>query len=149
MSEYEDRRRSSIEEEERAFRDEYRSDAVDTDYDRPRGTDDYAQPRSAADSDLSSSRMLAAEAHLFDRDVADRLQRRWDEIQTAFVDEPRQAVQEADSLVGEVTDRLHEMFRTSRNELEQQWSTGREASTEDLRQALQRYRAFFHRLLSI
>jgi hypothetical protein len=33
--------------------------------------------------------------------------------------------------------------------MEKQWMAGKEASTEDLRQALQRYREFFSRLLSI
>jgi hypothetical protein len=34
-------------------------------------------------------------------------------------------------------------------ELEQQWDRGDDVSTEDLRIALQRYRSFFQRLLSI
>jgi len=33
--------------------------------------------------------------------------------------------------------------------LEEQWSRGQDASTEDLRLALKRYRSFFERLLSI
>jgi hypothetical protein len=33
--------------------------------------------------------------------------------------------------------------------LEEQWSRGQEASTEDLRQALKRYREFFQRLLTV
>jgi hypothetical protein len=73
----------------------------------------------------------------------------WDKAQSAFVDDPRQAVQTADSLVGNVVQRLSDQFTAQRNQLEQQWSRGDNVSTEDLRQALRRYRSFFDRLLSI
>ena len=36
-----------------------------------------------------------------------------------------------------------------RESLEEQWNRGEEASTEDLRVALQRYRSFFERLLAV
>ncbi len=74
---------------------------------------------------------------------------RWDEIQTAFVDEPRQAVEKADQLVASAMKRLAEMFSEERQKLERQWSRGDNVSTEDLRLALQRYRSFFNRLLSV
>jgi len=45
--------------------------------------------------------------------------------------------------------RLAEVFADERSNLEKQWDRGDNVSTEDLRIALQRYRAFFHRLLSI
>ena len=73
----------------------------------------------------------------------------WDRAQSAFVDDPRQAVQQADSLVGNVVQRLSDQFTAQRNQLEQQWSRGDNVSTEDLRQALRRYRSFFDRLLNI
>jgi len=74
---------------------------------------------------------------------------RWDAIQTGFVDEPRQAVEQADSLVAEVMQRLAETFADERAKLEEQWTRGENVSTEDLRVALQRYRSFFDRLLSV
>ena len=74
---------------------------------------------------------------------------RWEVIQTGFVDSPRQAVEQADGLVAEVMQRLAEVFASERADLEGQWSRGEDASTEDLRQALRRYRSFFGRLLSI
>ena len=80
---------------------------------------------------------------------AQALHSRWDEIQTGFVDNPRQAVEQADHLVAETVKRLAQMFADERNKLEQQWSRGDHVSTEDLRVALQRYRSFFDRLLSI
>src|SRR5262245_23859416 len=83
---------------------------------------------------------------LFKDGEADGLRTRWGAIQTGFVDEPRKAVQEADSLVAEVMKRLAEMFAGERSTLEQQWDRGDQVTTEDLRVALQRYRSFFDRL---
>jgi hypothetical protein len=99
----------------------------------------------AAESDRSA----AADPHaapgdsapLVDRSTAEELRRRWDQIQTGFV--------EADSLVAEAMKRLAENFATQRNALEQQWDHGDQVSTEDLRQALRSYRSFFQRLLSM
>jgi len=45
--------------------------------------------------------------------------------------------------------RLAEVFSEERSKLEKQWDRGDNVSTEDLRIALQRYRSFFHRLLSL
>jgi hypothetical protein len=73
---------------------------------------------------------------------------RWDQVQTSFVDEPRQAVEQADSLVANVVKRIAEQFSNERAKLEEQWAKGDNVSTEDLRQGLKRYRAFFDRLLS-
>ena len=73
---------------------------------------------------------------------------RWQSIQVAFVDEPRQAVEQADSLVAELMQRLAETFHEERENLESQWSRGDDVSTEDLRVGLKRYRSFFERLLS-
>ena len=74
---------------------------------------------------------------------------RWDSVQASFVDEPRHAVEEADTLVAEVMQRLATVFADERSRLEGQWSRGTDVSTEDLRQALRRYRGFFDRLLSV
>jgi hypothetical protein len=40
-------------------------------------------------------------------------------------------------------------FGNERSQLERQWDSGANVSTEDLRVALQRYRSFFSRLLSL
>ncbi len=74
---------------------------------------------------------------------------RWDGIQTGFVDEPRKAVEEADSLVADVMKRLAGAFADERANLEHQWSRGDQVSTEELRVALRRYRTFFQRLLDV
>ena len=95
--------------------------------------------------DDSSNR---AEA-LFPSGEADGFRSRWQDVQTGFVDEPRNAVEQADKLVAEMMQRLAQVFSDERSKLEEQWSRGDDISTEDLRQALRRYRSFFDRLLSV
>ena len=90
-----------------------------------------------------------ANAALFPENESRDFHKRWTDIQTAFVDEPRQAVERADELVAEVIKRLADSFAHERSRLEGQWGRGDNVSTEDLRVALQRYRAFFDRLLNI
>ena len=85
---------------------------------------------------------------LLPREENAEFQGRWETIQTGFVDEPRQTVEQADELVANVMQRLAEGFAAERERLEQQWGRGEDVSTEDLRIALQRYRGFFQRLLS-
>jgi hypothetical protein len=106
-----------------------------------RNSDLQAEPRpgsAAADS-----------TPLFPDDQLKDLQARWDDIQTGFVDEPRSAVEHADSLVASTMQQLAEAFAKERSRLEQQWDRGDNISTEDLRMAFQRYRSFFRRLLSL
>ena len=82
-----------------------------------------------------------------DSEAAD-FRRRWIDVQTSFVDEPRRAVQQADELVAGVMTLLAETFAREREGLEHQWDRGENVTTEDLRIAMQRYRSFFERLLS-
>ena len=86
---------------------------------------------------------------LFPGEESQQFRDRWSDIQAGFVDEPRNAVQQADSLVAEVMQRLAKVFSDERTELEQQWDRGDQVDTEELRQALRRYRSFFDRLLSM
>jgi len=87
---------------------------------------------------------------LFAADEGQRFRTQWTEIQTAFVDEPRRAVEQGDHLVAEVIQRIAKGFADERAKLEHEWSKGEDSvSTEDLRQALRRYRSFFDRLLSM
>ena len=86
---------------------------------------------------------------LFPENEAANFRSRWTEIQAAFVDEPRRAVEQGDALVADVIKRLASSFADERSKLEGQWGRGDNVSTEDLRVALQRYRAFFDRLLSV
>jgi hypothetical protein len=89
-----------------------------------------------------------SETPLLPSDESDDFRRRWEDVQTSFVDEPRRSVEQADSLVAEALRRVAETFSSERDALEGQWGRGEDVSTEDLRVILQRYRSFFNRLLS-
>lgn len=82
-------------------------------------------------------------------DTLEDFRRKWDRVQVAFVDEPRTSVEQADRLVNDVVTCLSDSFTRERNNLESTWQKGGAVSTEDLRTALQRYRSFFHRLLTV
>jgi hypothetical protein len=84
---------------------------------------------------------------LLNHEDSEHLRKSWNEIQAWFVDDPRAAVQQADTLVSNVIDKITEMFANERGLLEGQWKQGDDVSTEDLRQALQHYRSFFNRLV--
>jgi hypothetical protein len=85
---------------------------------------------------------------LLPQEQAERYRSEWQRIQAAFVDEPRKSVEEADRLVADLMQRLAAVFSDEREQLEKQWDSGDDVSTEDLRVGLTRYRSFFDRLLS-
>jgi hypothetical protein len=88
-------------------------------------------------------------APLFSEPEMGDFRSRWSNVQAGFVDEPRRTVEQADTLVASVMQRLAEGFANERAGLEKQWDQGDKVSTEDLRVALQRYRSFFDRLLKL
>ena len=88
-------------------------------------------------------------APLFENNESEQFRTQWLEIQSRFVDDPGSAVKEADDLVADVIKNITRNFADRRMALENQWKSGENASTEDLRLSLQRYRSFFNRLLSL
>lgn len=156
--------RSSETPENEISRDEGRRDHSSTDRPETREQDRRLEPvrddnyeghatthqRSRASSQAGGVAEEATDrAPLFPAEDSDMFRKRWQEIQTHFVDEPRQAVEWADQLVSEVTEHITSVFTGNRDELERQWGEGGEVSTEDLRRTLQRYRNFFQRLLNV
>jgi hypothetical protein len=119
------------------------SDVAATSVERPVEDEQRFEHEEAAARDES-----AEVASLLPQADETDLRARWEEIQTRFVDDPRQAVEDADALVAGVMKRMAEGFAQAREQLEGQWSRGEDVGTEDLRVALQRYRSFFQRLLS-
>jgi len=97
-------------------------------------------PRRAASEKLEA---------LFTPDAADEFRRQWTDIQSRFVDDPRQAVRDGDELVAQMMKSLAESFAHERDRVEEQMHDGGDASTELLRVALRRYRSFFERLLTL
>lgn len=115
---------------------------------RQRAADDQAGA-GAAEARRDTASTSGTETALFDRDAAKDFQERWLVIQTEFVDAPAEAVKKAEALVGEVVGQLTESFARERESLEGRLSGNDDVSTEDLRQAIRRYRSFFNRLLAV
>ena len=141
-----------VEDQERVEQDEEKMTATDGEERKQESVDRATSTRELAkDLERTSSGKVdhSATTALFPENESKDFHKRWTDIQTAFVDEPRQAVERADELVAEVIKRLADSFARERSRLEGQWGRGDNVSTEDLRVALQRYRAFFDRLLNI
>jgi hypothetical protein len=116
-------------------------------FDRPLRPEDAGaepipfEPRTKAQAEVAES--FVPKRHV------EELRSRWSTIQESFIDEPRKAVKDADALVASAVQQISDAFADQRAQLEKQWTQGDQISTEELRLALQRYRAFFSRLLSI
>ncbi|MFG3224019.1 hypothetical protein ACGF07_04440 [Kitasatospora sp. NPDC048194] len=79
-----------------------------------------------------------------------RLRAEWHSVQAGFVDDPRQAVQQADALIEKSVGLLAEAVTERRHRLrgaEAAPDGAPAASTEDLRLTLREYRALLDRLL--
>lgn len=107
------------------------------------------QDREERAGGAESTMMKEESVPLFEGGEAEDYRSRWLDIQTRFVDAPQDSVEDADELVAEVIKSIAETFAEERDFLEDQWKRGDEVSTEDLRIAMQRYRSFFNRLLSL
>lgn len=125
-----------------------RTDRIEPDAERVQVPSTARDGGAAAAKTSAGALADATTGALFPDDELHNFRARWDQAQTSFVDEPRRAVEQADKLVANVVQRIAEQFSNERAKLEEQWSKGDNVSTEDLRQALRRYRSFFDRLLS-
>jgi hypothetical protein len=101
-----------------------------------------------AQTQSAQPRPQNGDIELLPGDMLNGFRGRWERVQVMFVDQPRDAVQQAHDLVDELVDRLTQSFREQREGLMGTWTRGEDVSTEDLRLALQRYRSLFNRLLS-
>jgi hypothetical protein len=104
--------------------------------------DEAAAPEDAADEAPAAEPATPAAAAL----DAEGIRNRFLDIQAGFVDEPRQAVEEAGRLVEELSQQVIDALQAQRGQLQVPVA---EASTEDLRLALRSYRQFVDRLLGL
>jgi hypothetical protein len=80
--------------------------------------------------------------------IVDGFRDRWQQIQLRFVDDPRNATEQAQGLAGDVCQHLTDALSRHREELDR-WQDGSSSDTEELRMALRRYRDLLDRLFSI
>ena len=102
-------------------------------------------PQNTAPTDQTEDQLES----LFEAEAAAKFRSRWLAIQSRFVDDPRDSVKQADDLVADIIKNVTMNFADRRVSLEKQWNSGENASTEDMRVTLKRYRAFFERLLAL
>ncbi|MEV1177149.1 hypothetical protein [Nonomuraea sp. NPDC049784] len=118
--------------------------------------DNDAQPATPSDqvvSDQTDQRPPAPASpalavSLLGSDPAD-VQDRWHDLQARFVDDPRDAVQRAASLLDEMAASVHQALESRIRELQDLWKNTRHHDTEQLRLALRSYRDVMHRLLPL
>jgi hypothetical protein len=92
---------------------------------------------------------------LFPEGAGEKLRDRWQHIQIGFVDDPRHAVKEADTLVDQAATQLAESITANHRSLHDSWDKQGAGSaaddsgfpTEQLRLTLQQYRSMLNRLL--
>lgn len=115
-------------------------------------TDQLSTPETVRADETSGTGDITIEADdtelLFRSEDRIRFNRRWRDLQSHFIDDPRQAVDSADRLLVDVMDHLADRVVAHRWGLAQPSDGNGTADTEDLRLAMQRYRALCHRLLS-
>ena len=112
---------------------------------------EQSRPPKDADAEARVGVETRAPEHdaLFPSDEVDRYRADWQLVQATFVDDPKSAMHQADELVSRTIARLSDVFGEERRKLQPGSAEDGNVSTEDLRLGLQRYRAFFDRLLSL
>jgi hypothetical protein len=116
--------------------------------DREPATTPAGAPAAQAASHRGTTGTPSSTGPLLAAEDAEGFRARWTDIQTGFVDAPRRAVEQADALVAELMQHLARTFADERGRLEGHWDRGDDVPTDNLRDAFQRYRSFFERLLA-
>jgi hypothetical protein len=88
---------------------------------------------------------------LFQDDQREDLRTQWLDVQSSFVEDPRDSVEAADKLIDKLVDDIRSNLAVRRSSLQLQMKNGDGdgSNTEELRQALKTYRLLFDRLLEI
>src|SRR5438874_1200077 len=89
-----------------------------------------------------------AGAALWEAETIDEYRDRWQQLQLRFVDDPRQATEQAQALVGDVCQGLTDALDRHRSELDR-WRGAQLDDTEELRMAVRRYRDLLDRILGL
>jgi hypothetical protein len=109
-------------------------------------TDEATTDEAATDEPAAPAAPAQPAALLASLD-AESIRNRFLDIQAGFVDEPRQAVEEAGRFIDELVQQVIDALQAQRGQL--QAPVADDASTEDLRLSLRAYRQFVDRLLGL
>ncbi|WP_062991686.1 hypothetical protein [Nocardia anaemiae] len=105
-----------------------------------------AAERHAATAERTAAQDIGGQP-LFGAADIERLRTAWRQVQGSFVDNPHDAVTQADHLVMATVQQLSATLAERKQSLERLWSREEDGDTEDLRLALRSYRAFFDQLV--
>ncbi|WP_442933325.1 hypothetical protein [Micromonospora psammae] len=119
---------------------------VDPDAEAPGGGATAAAAGVGAAGLSAGAPVPAHAATLFDDDTAQSFRDRWRDVQLRFVDDPRAAAGEAQSLVEEAIQALSSALAAQKAKLGG-WQDAGSADTEQLRVAVRQYRDFLDRVL--
>jgi len=105
------------------------------------------EDRDAAPSHAPARTPTSARGDLqvFDPGELESYRSRWESLQLGFVDDPKRAAEEADTVVGELLGRLTERRQALSVELNRQ--SEQDVDTESMRLAVRNYRSLFRRLV--
>ncbi len=119
------------------------SDSVDTALVDTALVEDAIRPSTDSPTDRAAEAATFSDAGepLVDPEAADAFLVRWNEIQIGFVEDPAKSVRAAGQLVDDIAHAYAKAFSERRAELDVSPRNG-EPTTEELRLALRRYRAF-------
>jgi hypothetical protein len=87
-------------------------------------------------------------AAFWQMEVVDGFRDRWQMIQLRFIDDPRQAAEQAQALVTDVIQGFTDAVSRQRDELNR-WQGAQLDDTEELRVTVRRYRDMLDRLLAL
>ena len=113
------------------------------------GTPTATSPDAAVATAAAASPAALGDEPALDPDQIADLRRRWADIQTGFVDDPRGAVEVADDIVAEAVGALQAAIEGRRQAMAEPWHDDAGASTDALLTAFKGYRAVFDRVLSL
>jgi hypothetical protein len=133
-------------ERERAEAEATEPEAVEPGVAEAQAAEEPAAPATATPEPAAPAAAAAPPEALLGSLDAEGARNRFLDIQAGFVDEPRQAVEEAGRFVDELVQRVTDALQAQRSQLQQ---AGDDASTEDLRLTLRAYRQFVDRLLGL
>jgi len=122
-------------------------DSEEDDDDEQEAAPEQESVEATADGGITNGTAPADDAEpveLYTDSDLERFRQRWDTILAGFVDGPRAAAEQADTLIGELVDVISRRRQQLHEALE-----GREdqAETEAMRQAIIRYRAIYRALV--
>lgn len=85
----------------------------------------------------------ASEAGWIDHSSKSDFERRWHEVQSDFIEDPRRAVGEAGGLMADLMDHIGKNLRSRRGEMERKSG---ETDTEAMRLEMRRYKSLMHQV---